>query len=44
MPKVHESWTVLPYEPIETIDEGLLTVAIGHGAAAPLNAIAASPG
>jgi hypothetical protein len=27
MPKVHDSWTVLPHEPIEAIDEGLLTVA-----------------
>lgn len=27
MPKVHESWTVLPHEPIETIDDRLLTVA-----------------
>ena len=27
MPKVHDSWTVLPHEPIESIDEGLLTVA-----------------
>lgn len=27
MPKVHDSWTVLPHEPIEKIDEGLLTVA-----------------
>jgi hypothetical protein len=27
MPKVHDSWTVLPHEPIEEIDDGLLTVA-----------------
>ena len=44
MPEVHERWTVLQHEPIEAIDEGPLTVAIGHGGAAPLNAVAASPG
>jgi hypothetical protein len=27
MPRVHDSWTVLPHEPIEKIDDGLLTVA-----------------
>ena len=27
MPKVHDSWTVLPHEPVEEIDQGLLTVA-----------------
>ena len=26
MPKVHDSWTVLPHEPIDEIDDGLLTV------------------
>jgi len=27
MPKVHDQWTVLPHEPVEAIDDGLLTVA-----------------
>lgn len=27
MPKIHQSWTVLPHGPLRAIDEGLLTVA-----------------
>ena len=39
MPEVHERWTVLQHESIETIEQGQPTVAIEHDPA-PLIAVA----